>query len=65
MSRERTDENFLEAMEVLGVPRWQRYVMWPAVRLGGGSACASGSSTGASAWPHGMPSTGAVRSGAK
>lgn len=31
-----SDAIFLEAMEVLGVPRWKRLLMWLAVRMAGG-----------------------------
>lgn len=35
ISRRESDEIFLEAMEVLGVPRWKRSLMWLAVRSAG------------------------------
>ena len=35
VSRSRADAIFREAMEVLGVPTWQRWAMWAAVRIGG------------------------------
>lgn len=35
VSRKRADEIFLEAMEVLGVPRWKRFSMYYSVRLFG------------------------------
>lgn len=37
-ARKRADDLFLEAMEVLGVPFWQRWAMWVAVRVGGSFA---------------------------
>ncbi len=36
-TRKRSDEIFLEAMEVLGVAPWKRTIMYWAVRVGGGS----------------------------
>ena len=35
ISRARCDRIFLEAMAVLGVPAWKRWVMWAGVRMGG------------------------------
>jgi hypothetical protein len=35
ITRARADAIFLEAMEVLGVPRWKRYTMYAGVRAGG------------------------------
>lgn len=35
VSRKRADEIFLEAMEVLGVPEWQREALYKGVRAGG------------------------------
>jgi len=35
-SRAQADGIFREAMGVLGVPGWQRQVLWAAVRIGGG-----------------------------
>lgn len=37
-SRSEADGIFLEAMGVLLVPRWRRYLMWLAVRIGGKGA---------------------------
>ena len=34
-SRAKSDAIFLEAMEVLGVAKWKRLIMYKAVRLGG------------------------------
>lgn len=34
--RKEVDRIFLEAMGVLGVPKWKRWVMYRAVRIGGG-----------------------------
>lgn len=34
-TRKRADEIFLEGMEVLGVPRWKRTIMFVSVRLWG------------------------------
>lgn len=36
-SRAEADGILREAMAVLGVPAWQRFVIWSAVRIGGGS----------------------------
>lgn len=36
--RSRADELFRESMLVLGVPAWQRWAMWAAVRVGGWAA---------------------------
>ena len=36
-TRKEADQVFREAMAVVGVPAWQRSVMYRAVRLGGGS----------------------------
>lgn len=35
VTRARADALFMEAMAVLGVPAWQRWLMWAAVRVGG------------------------------
>ena len=35
LTRKETDDMFLEAMEVCGVPAWKRYLMYSAVRTGG------------------------------
>lgn len=40
-SRAEADEVLREAMAVLGVPSWQRFVIWLAVRLGGASGWGS------------------------
>ena len=37
-TRKRADDIFLEGMEVLGVPKWRRYVMYWAVRMFGRGA---------------------------
>lgn len=36
LSRKQCDDIFLEAMEVLGVARWRRELIYRAVRIGGG-----------------------------
>ncbi|MEY2689723.1 MAG: hypothetical protein RL375_3922 [Pseudomonadota bacterium] len=36
--RREADRTFREAMDVLGVPAWQRWVMWAGVRVGGWAA---------------------------
>lgn len=38
VTRRKADELFREAMGVLGVPAWQRWAMWAAVRVGGSFA---------------------------
>lgn len=40
--RAEADRIFREAMAVLGVPGWQRWLMWAGVRIGGGLAYQSG-----------------------
>jgi Protein of unknown function (DUF1353) len=40
--RARADALFSEAMKVLGVPGWRRWLMWAAVRVGGAGAYAAG-----------------------
>ena len=42
LSRARCDELFREAMEVLGVPWHQRWLMWAGVRVGGALAYSKG-----------------------
>lgn len=42
LTRARCDELFREAMEVLGVPWHQRWLMWAGVRVGGALAYSGG-----------------------
>jgi hypothetical protein len=38
VTRKVADEVFYEALLVVGIPKWQAWLMWSGVRVGGGSA---------------------------